>query len=276
MPHAPGHDGEHSPDRSPEHPDGLLERFDDFRHRIEEAAIEAEFETGEREESVEEAKAHALVRAGRMTLGFAVVIIGIAALPLPGPGWLIIAAGLTILSKDVAWAERLLRYIRKRVPGIPEDGKIPRSSLATMAAITLAAVSASLWWTLGRGSDEIQAGTYVATELTDPVASTPTPDPGIEIDLTVEGPVTVRVEGCDPLDFDVIERSKTAFDLATPATTAWDCSNEEARRFVTGLADDEIRLDYSTEGFVAWFLADDRLSSISSEGDDGTFELAVD
>ena len=38
-----------------------------------------------------------------------VVIVGIIALPLPGPGWLIIAGGLTILSKDVAWADRLLR-----------------------------------------------------------------------------------------------------------------------------------------------------------------------
>lgn len=126
-------------------------RFEEFKDRIEEAAIKAEFETGEREESVEEAKSHALVRLGRMTLGFGVVILGIILMPLPGPGWLIVAGGLTILAKDVAWADRALRYIRKRVPGIPEDGKIPRSSKITMAVMTLAAVAASLWWNFGRG-----------------------------------------------------------------------------------------------------------------------------
>ncbi len=125
--------------------------FSDFTDRIADAAIQAEFDTGEREDTIEEARANALVRVARMTFGFLVVIIGIIALPLPGPGWLIIAAGLTILSKDVAWADRLLRYIRKRVPGVPEDGKIPRSTLVTMFLITGAAVAVSLWWNFGRG-----------------------------------------------------------------------------------------------------------------------------
>lgn len=263
-----------TPDADDHH--GLIERLDDLKHRVEEAAIEAEFETGEREETVEEAKAHALVRVARMSVGFLVVIIGIIALPLPGPGWLIIAAGLTILSKDIAWAERLLRYIRRRVPGIPEDGRIPPASLATMAVITLAAVSASLWWTFSRGSDDIQAGTYTATEFTDPTGSGSTIDPGIEIDLTTEGPVTVRVAGCDPVTFDVVERSKTTFDLADPGDSTWNCTNEDASRFVAGLADDELRLGYTTEGIVDWFFADDRLSSISSGDDQGAFELTVD
>lgn len=262
---------------SPEHDHdhhGLIERLDEFRHRVEEAAIEAEFETGEREESVEEARAHALVRTGRMALGFLVVIIGIIALPLPGPGWLIIAAGLTILSKDVAWAERLLRYIRKRVPGIPEDGRIPASSLATMGVVSLAFVSASLWWTFSRGSDEIQAGTYTATELIGPGGALPSP--GIEVDLTAEGPVTVRVDGCEPIAFDVVDRSKTTFDLDAPDNSSWDCANEDGRRFVAGLEDDELRLGYSTDGLVDWFLADDRLSSITSGGAENEVELTVD
>ncbi len=131
----------HFPDR---------ERIHEFTERVTEAAIEAEFDTGEREETVEEAKAHALVRAGRMTLGAFVVLLGIVLLPLPGPGWLVIAGGLVILSKDVAWADRLLRMVRQRVPGIPDDGKIPRSSIVTMATITAGAVALSLWWTLGR------------------------------------------------------------------------------------------------------------------------------
>jgi uncharacterized protein (TIGR02611 family) len=128
----------------------MAEEIDDVRRRIEQAAIQAEFETGEREATVEAAKAHVALRLARMTLGVTVVIIGIIALPLPGPGWLIIAGGLTILAKDVAWADRALRYIRRRVPGVPEDGRIPRSSLVTMAFVTLAAVSASVWWNFYR------------------------------------------------------------------------------------------------------------------------------
>lgn len=128
-----------------------MTEFDEIKDRVEDALIHAELETGEREATIEEAKSHALVRVARMTLGFGVVILGIILMPLPGPGWLIVAGGLTILAKDVAWADRALRYIRKKVPGIPEDGKIPRSSIVTMTVITLAAVAASLWWNFGRG-----------------------------------------------------------------------------------------------------------------------------
>lgn len=123
----------------------------DFTERLTQAAIRAEIETGVAESTVEEARAHALVRLARMTLGFMVTILGIALLPLPGPGWLVIAGGLFILSKDVAWADRLLTYIRRKVPGIPEDGRIPRSSIVTMVMVTGGAVALSLWWTLGRG-----------------------------------------------------------------------------------------------------------------------------
>jgi uncharacterized protein (TIGR02611 family) len=128
----------------------MVDDFDEIKERLEQAAIQAELETGEREESIEAARAHVLVRLGRMTLGSLVVIIGIIALPLPGPGWLIIAGGLTILSKDVAWADRALRYIRKKIPGVPEDGKIPRSSIITIAFMTSAAVAASIWWNFYR------------------------------------------------------------------------------------------------------------------------------
>ncbi len=161
------------------------------------------------------------------------------------------------------------------MPGIPEDGKIPPSSLVTMAVVTLAFVSASLWWTFGRGSDEIQADTYVATELTSPSLSTPVIDPGIEIDVTTDGPVTVRVTGCDPIDFAVVERSKSTFKLADPSTSGWACADEAASSFVASLADDELVLGYSTDGIVSWFFADDELSSISGGGEAGEFQLTV-
>ncbi len=258
-----------NPDPGENHHDGLLERFDDFKDRVEDAAIRAEYETGGRETSDEEAKAHALVRAARMTLGFVVTIVGIAALPLPGPGWLIIAGGLTILSKDVAWAERLLRYIRKRVPGIPEDGKIPRSSLVTMAVMTLAFVAASMWWTFSRGSDEIQAGEYLVVEITEPVAVT---DPGINVFLSESGAINVFEPPCEPVMIAVVERSKTEYVLGELEDANWTCGDS---RLVKNLSGSTLELGYSTDGIVNWFFADDELSSIEVTSDEGTFRAEV-
>jgi uncharacterized protein (TIGR02611 family) len=47
-------------------------------------------------------------------VGLAVVALGIALLPLPGPGFLVIAAGLAILATEFEWAERWLDRVRDR------------------------------------------------------------------------------------------------------------------------------------------------------------------
>jgi uncharacterized protein (TIGR02611 family) len=48
-------------------------------------------------------------------VGSLVVALGIVAIPLPGPGWLIVLAGLFVLATEFGWAERLLEYTRHRV-----------------------------------------------------------------------------------------------------------------------------------------------------------------
>lgn len=45
-------------------------------------------------------------------LGTAVLVLGIIAIPYPGPGWLIVFAGLAILASEFAWAKRVLQYAR--------------------------------------------------------------------------------------------------------------------------------------------------------------------
>jgi len=50
-------------------------------------------------------------------LGSAIVVLGIVLIPLPGPGWLIVFAGLAVLATEFVWAERLLRYGRRRLHG---------------------------------------------------------------------------------------------------------------------------------------------------------------
>lgn len=44
---------------------------------------------------------------------FLILAIGIALLVLPGPGWLIIIVGLTLLAGHFIWARRLLKEIKK-------------------------------------------------------------------------------------------------------------------------------------------------------------------
>ena len=48
-------------------------------------------------------------------VGTAIIALGIALLPLPGPGWLVIFAGLAILASEFEWAQRLLDFARDKV-----------------------------------------------------------------------------------------------------------------------------------------------------------------
>lgn len=51
----------------------------------------------------------------RLTIGIVgsiVTIVGIIAVPFPGPGWLIVFAGLAILSTEFEWAQRILDYAK--------------------------------------------------------------------------------------------------------------------------------------------------------------------
>ena len=62
--------------------------------------------------------------------GFAVVLIGLVLIPLPGPGWLIVFGGLAILATEYVWARRLLNYSRRRV-GQARDVVLRRKPAAT-------------------------------------------------------------------------------------------------------------------------------------------------
>lgn len=53
-------------------------------------------------------------RIGVGVLGGLVLVAGIIAIPYPGPGWLIVFAGLAILASEFAWAQRVLRYARSK------------------------------------------------------------------------------------------------------------------------------------------------------------------
>jgi uncharacterized protein (TIGR02611 family) len=52
-------------------------------------------------------------RIGVAVVGGGIALLGLALVPLPGPGWLIVFVGLGILATEFAWAERLLGFGRR-------------------------------------------------------------------------------------------------------------------------------------------------------------------
>lgn len=44
--------------------------------------------------------------------GVLIVAVGLILVPLPGPGWLIVFIGLTLLGSEYHWARRLLGWLR--------------------------------------------------------------------------------------------------------------------------------------------------------------------
>ncbi len=89
-------------------------------------------------------------RSGVAVLGVAVLVIGVVLLPLPGPGWLIIFAGLGILASEFDWAARLLRFARAKVSAWTDwvaTQSRPVQALIGLAGLALlAALVAAAWW----------------------------------------------------------------------------------------------------------------------------------
>jgi uncharacterized protein (TIGR02611 family) len=61
-------------------------------------------------------------RAGRWSLkmviglfGGALVVLGLIMVPAPGPGWLVVIAGLSVLAIEFAWAKHLLDIVKRHV-----------------------------------------------------------------------------------------------------------------------------------------------------------------
>lgn len=116
---------------------------------LEEALIETEIEVGRHEETRAEAKRNVILRAIRVGVGIIVCLAGVFLIVFPGPGMVVLAAGLAILSRDVPFARRLLVNVRRRIPE-NERGEISRPILIGGLVLSTATVSASMWWWLVR------------------------------------------------------------------------------------------------------------------------------
>ncbi len=58
---------------------------------------------------------HAPYRVLVGVVGGLVVAFGMVTIPLPGPGWLTVIAGLFLLASEFTWAERLLEFTKRQV-----------------------------------------------------------------------------------------------------------------------------------------------------------------
>lgn len=73
------------------------------------------------------------------TLGWLLVVAGIAALVLPGPGLLMLFGGLVLLSQQYEWAERRVEPVRLRaLRGAADSVETwPRIALSTLGALVI-------------------------------------------------------------------------------------------------------------------------------------------
>jgi len=76
-------------------------------------------------------------------LGFTIVLVGIAMLVLPGPGLLVMAAGLAMLALEFSWAERVLeRTLDRMTETSTRVRRLGRLEKAVSALAGLAALGA--------------------------------------------------------------------------------------------------------------------------------------
>ena len=81
-------------------------------------------------------------------LGVTLTLGGLVLVPLPGPGWLVVLAGLAVLASEFAWAQALLGFVRRRLE-------------AWLAWLTAQGPAMRTAITLGTGA-VVLAGTYGA------------------------------------------------------------------------------------------------------------------
>jgi uncharacterized protein (TIGR02611 family) len=92
-----------------------------------------------------------IVRVGFVVAGFTLLAAGVLMLVLPGPGFVVIAVALAILSLEFAWAGRLLEKALLRAEEARASARrtSPAVRIAVGVALALAvvafAVAAVLW-----------------------------------------------------------------------------------------------------------------------------------
>ena len=81
-------------------------------------------------------------------VGVAITVVGLVLLPAPGPGWLIIFAGLAVLASEFEWAQRLLDTARRRVSRWTAWTARQNLVVRALVVLAIAALVLAVFWAL--------------------------------------------------------------------------------------------------------------------------------
>lgn len=86
-------------------------------------------------------------RLGVEILGWILIPVGIVLMPLPGPGMLIVVAGVALLSRRHVWAQRILDPLRRKAVDAAKYGvaTLPRIFFSFLGGVWLVALGV-VWW----------------------------------------------------------------------------------------------------------------------------------
>jgi uncharacterized protein (TIGR02611 family) len=89
-----------------------------------------------------------LYRIAFGVIGIMIIVLGVILIPLPGPGWLIVAVGVGMLALEFDRMERLLERILERIEATSERLSNPQKLLLGLLAIAAAGgwIAALMLW----------------------------------------------------------------------------------------------------------------------------------
>ncbi|WP_051766947.1 TIGR02611 family protein [Saccharothrix syringae] len=88
-------------------------------------------------------------RVGVGVVGGLVLVAGVVMIPYPGPGWLVVFAGLAILATEFAWAGRLLRFAKRYYDAWVAWLKRQHVAVKALVLVATGLVVAVTCWLLG-------------------------------------------------------------------------------------------------------------------------------
>lgn len=97
---------------------------------------------------------HLSWQVGVFIIGLAVVAAGAAMLVLPGPGWVVIFAGMAIWATEFVWAQLVLRWTKRKVTEAAQRALDPRVRrrniiLTVVGLVIIGALCAVYLWKFG-------------------------------------------------------------------------------------------------------------------------------
>lgn len=90
-----------------------------------------------------------LHRRGLEVAGWTLVVLGVAALILPGPGLLLLAGGLAVLSTRYTWAKKRLAPVRRQARHFAALSVSTWASIGVSSLGALTLISLGIVWVIG-------------------------------------------------------------------------------------------------------------------------------